>query len=341
MIKALRNNYTLQAILFIIVPLLLWIESFISPAKIPDSGDLCPLYSIIHTIFSGYPFVAAVVAFVLVLLQGVLFNYIISSNSLSSKASFLPAVLFVIFFSFDPQLHTISPILFTNFLLLIIFYHLFKAYDSTSVLNSFFSISCCIALSILIYTPTWILLFLIPLVIIIFRLRPWRIFTISIFGFLAPFIPLVFYYWYIDLLPEQWSLWCEKISFWSVNPPNIDTASIILGIATILLFIILTIVAIRGSREGVISFRRKSLFFQLSSFLLLLISFHNSLLPLNLSFIAIFLAFGFTQSLYRKWRPIFHQLLLLLLLAIMIANCFFIKHEEQESPQQQNFVLLQ
>ena len=319
-LKKLRNSYSAQITLFVVIPVLLWIPSFISPEKVYEPEVSGILYSFIVQLFGSLGLVSTIVAFVLVLFQGLLLNIIFTTNLLTPKTSFLPAILFVTCFSFLPQFHTISPILFINLLVLLTLRYLFRAYSDLLVFDSFFNACFCISIITLIYPPAWILLLVIPISIFVYRIFTWRIWIISFLGILFPYIILIIYYWMTDKLDAD-SLSLVK-NYYLV--PKIDSINkaydIFLGIATTILLLVALRISLNISSDNLMSIKRKTQVLLCFSLLALPISFNESVFPINIMYLSIFFAFAYTHLLYKKWKPILLNLLFLLLITVIIVG---------------------
>lgn len=320
MLYSLRNNYSFQIALFIIIPLALWMPSFISPPEVYEPYISGPLYNLIYKIFQPYKFLSVIIAFVLVLAQGLFLNALFSNNLLTPKASFLPAVLFVTCFSFFPEFHTVSPILFINLFLLLSLKYLFRAYNTQIAFDSFFSASFYIAINMLLYPPAWVLLLLIPISITIYRLFTRRIWIISLLGVLFPYIIVFFYYWFTDRLGEEWSYLRTNYETISQIGSLIEVSDILFNIATGILLLIALRISFSMNSENIISFKRRTLILVYSSLLMLIVSFSERVFPIDITCLSCLFAFTFTQVLYKKWKPILLYLLFLLLFATIVVN---------------------
>ena len=318
LLKTLRNSYPVQISLFIIIPLLLWVSSFISPEEVCKSEISGPLYDLIYTVFHSHNFVSAVVAFILVMIQGLLVNVMFSTNLLTPKTSFLPAVLFVMCSGFLPEFHTISPVLFVNLFFLLSLKYLFRAYNISTAFDAFFNAGLCLAIAALIYPPAWVLLLLIPVSIVVYRVFKWRVIAVSLLGVLFPCIIVVFAYWFTDNLNTKWLHITDF--FYPVPQVSNDENTIFLNIATVILLLIAVGVSFSMSSNNIMSTRKRTLILYFSTLLMLIVSFRKHIFPVDITYLACFFAFAFTHMLYKKWKTVLLYLALLLLITTIVVG---------------------
>lgn len=144
----------------------------------------------------------AILAFILLLIQANLFNRIISTQRMFTRASFLPAMSYILLSSLFTEWNQFSAPLLINTLLIWIFYKIANLYNSSNPNVSVFNIGLLLGILALFYEPAVIFILLIPFSLFImrpFRIREWLI------GFLGVTTP--FYFVGVILyLTDQFSL---------------------------------------------------------------------------------------------------------------------------------------
>jgi hypothetical protein len=131
----------------------------------------------------------AILAFILLLIQANLFNRIISSQRMFTRASFLPAMSYILLSSLFIEWNQFSAPLLINTLLIWIFYKIASLYNSSNPNVSVFNIGLLLGILALFYEPAVIFILLIPFSLFImrpFRVREWLI------GFLGVTTPFYF-----------------------------------------------------------------------------------------------------------------------------------------------------
>lgn len=212
-VKTFKNNYFLQLVLLTIIPILLWIPAFISsPEPIATNFDT-PIYKVIHNALSSYKTLSTILAFLLVIIQGLLINNIFSSNQLSTSTTFFPAFIYILLLSSNYSLMTISPLLILNTFIIIAIYFLFRSFDKAEGLDEIYTTNLFISLAFLTFTPSIIFLIWIWFSLLNYRFYKWRYWIISLLGFLTPIIFFIVYYFITDTLYVRSSTFFNNIHF--------------------------------------------------------------------------------------------------------------------------------
>ena len=274
MLKTFRTNIPLQIAIILVASALLWTKSFIHPqqAILEGGGDL---YHFICGEMS--PAVATIVAFVLVLAEGVLLNSILYRHKMITQSSLLPMLFYIIAMSIGHP--TLSPVIVGSLFLLIGIDQLLLTSTLLSVgLDKIFGGAACIALSSL-FCPVMVV-FLIPLVASMFNysLYTWRDSTMLILGFLAPFILLETYYYVSDELFYRNYLLLYNLSDLRIQAGG-SLVEWIVSIVFLLMLIVGMATALGGLQNRSINFSKNIttlLLFALGSVML---SFYTALFP--------------------------------------------------------------
>ncbi len=125
-----------------------------------ETGEMAFFTDLTHQMIGDRPMVAAMVALVLVILQGILLNHIANSNKISGFNSFFPGLFFVFLASCIPDFLQLSaPLMATTFVLLAIHQLLRTWNQQTAVAGRIFNIGFFIAIAALFYMPAIWLVF--------------------------------------------------------------------------------------------------------------------------------------------------------------------------------------
>ena len=274
MLKTFRTNIPVQIAIILVASALLWMNSFIHPqhALLEGGGDL---YHFICGEMS--PAVATIVAFVLVLAEGVLLNSILYRHKMITQSSLLPMLFYIIAMSIGHP--ALSPVIVGSLFLLIGIDQLLLTSTLLSVgLDKIFGGAACIALSSL-FCPVMVV-FLIPLVASMFNysLYTWRDGTMLILGFLAPFILLETCYYVCDELFYRDYLLLYNLSDLRIQAGG-SLVEWIVSIVFLLMLIVGMATALGGEQNRSINFSKNIttlLLFALGSVML---SFYTALFP--------------------------------------------------------------
>jgi len=195
-LRIFRTNVVLQIFIILIVAVLMWIGVFIHlrPTPIEGGGQL---YYWITGLLS--PLASTIIAFVLVIVEGVLLNSMLYRHKMMTQSSLMPLLFYIIAMSIGRP--TLTPMLLGSLFLIIGMSQLMLTTTLLSLdLDKIFGASASIACATL-FCPA-MAVFLVPLIANMFNfsLYGWRDWTMLILGILAPYIVLETYYYMVDEL---------------------------------------------------------------------------------------------------------------------------------------------
>jgi len=299
-IKFFRTRISFQQIsLLLIISLLLWLDVFINPGQIAKTENPSPLFYQIYKLLENHYWINTILAFLILLSEGIFLNYIIRNENFISRNSYLPMLIFFILMSSSTNLLTITPALFSNLFLILSLRIIFNFYDEEEPFLQVFNAGFFIAIASLFYLPSAIFLLLFWISFFVFSQYTWRNWLISIIGFITPYLFLIVYYFWFDKL----EIFVDNylMFFMNFNSPIADYS--------IFAYV-----------------------FLISFVFLLLLSLNNLLLKLNekvikirkLSLILIwFIVFAIFSFVYAGSNLIIHSTILFIPASVIIANYFF------------------
>lgn len=163
------------------------------------------------------PFFNIFCAALIVFSQALIFNKIMNDYNILGKATFLPALLFVVCSSVFAPFLILSPPLIANFLILIILQKILKDHKKVDSISSMFDLGLIVAIGTIIYFPFILFLLALWISLILFKPFNWREWASVITGYLTiVFFLGVYYYWNDKLLSfyEIWKPLSTKIPFY-------------------------------------------------------------------------------------------------------------------------------
>ena len=203
LIKFFKSN---NASSFVFLPLIaaaIWVLTFIIPSQINVKQSM-PFFELI-TAGGLLPFWAtSVIAFLLIISQAFLLNYIINKNEAINAQSYVPALVYIIFMSNSSQMLELHPPLFANLFLLFAISTLISSYRQDVAFSEAFDVGFLISIATLFYFPYIVFLPLIGIGLIIFRPFIWREWVISLIGVLVPYLLVTTYYFWNNTLDYLW-----------------------------------------------------------------------------------------------------------------------------------------
>lgn len=197
-IRIFQSGYFVKIIILIAVAVALWVPAFLQPNEIHSAGGSGIMYDVlINSTFVSQRIIVAL-AFVMLMVQAVVFNAVLIDNPFYSKSAFLPAFIYVILMSHHPGYLTLHPLLVANFFLIFSLKNLFNTYEKTEAFREAFNASFWVSTASLFYFPAIFFTISIWATFIIFRLNTWREWIISVIGICVPYMILMIAYFLTD-----------------------------------------------------------------------------------------------------------------------------------------------
>lgn len=187
------------AVLFIF-GLLLKLPLFLYPKNIVAGQIDGRLYQwFLSLLPPGNAMLYSVIAFVLLYAQALMVNYLVNEYRMIAKASFLPAMAYILITSLLPEWNYLSSPLLANTFIIWMFISLFRLYNSSNVKAQIFNIGLIAAITSYIYFPS--AAFAICILLGLMILKPFRLNEIILF-FLGCLTPYYFHAVYLFLFSE-------------------------------------------------------------------------------------------------------------------------------------------
>ncbi len=199
-IKLFKSNNPFLLIILLIFSGLLWLDSFINPIDVVYNTQFTTsFYNSILNLLYNYNLLSTIIAFSLVFVQAIMINNIVTNNKLMAKNTYLPALFYVLLMS-SPHSLSLSPILISNFFLIIVLNNIFNIYDKKDVYQQTFNICFLISIASLFYLPAICFILLIWISFFIYNFLNWREWLISLLGLITPYLFIATYYFWFDKL---------------------------------------------------------------------------------------------------------------------------------------------
>ena len=198
LIRFFKNNSPASFIILPLFALGLWLAGFFSHQNSVIKYSM-PFYELIAKPFNNLHFIGTLIAFVFIICEAFLLNYIVNENEILSKPSFLPALFYVVFMSNDNRMLMLYPLLFANFFILLGIHKLVSSYRKDVAFSNAFDAGILFSLASLFYFPCIFFLPLLCIGFILFRPFNWREWVISFLGVLMPYLFVITYYFWNDM----------------------------------------------------------------------------------------------------------------------------------------------
>ncbi len=325
MLKLFKNNMAMQALLILAVLLLLWLRPLIAPPAMVTAPTDGILYTLLLPLFANAPQAAVIIAMILVLIEGVLLNILLSDMGLVPQTTLLPTLLYIVFLSAPAT--TLTPMILVSAALIACTWQLsLKGTLLTISTSRICSATAIIGLCSLFYLPALAIIVSYLLVAISYRLYNWRDITTMMLGFLAPYVLLVTILYLTDGLAAWWSTTSASLGDITMHIMPTTWLPLTANIVLVLLFVASIFSLWFRLGEHPVMWQKNASTVMLISVGAIVMLLYSRLLPVDLAFFAIPFALCGTHMLMpsisrptashsRKQRLWVYDLLLVLIIA--------------------------
>lgn len=207
MINIFSRKSTASILLLFIIALAIRIPLLFNPPNlyININDGLLSLWIKKYINFSSISvqYISLIIAYFLTVIQALRLNYIVNNQRLYLQYNYLPALGYIVILNLLPGAQTLSIPLLLNIGLINILSSLLQLYNHPNPKALIYNIGLLLGVMMLLYTPTY--LYIILVFLIMFIMRPFQIaeWLILLLGLLTPY-----YFWYGYLfLTDQWNFW--------------------------------------------------------------------------------------------------------------------------------------
>ena len=322
-VNIFKKYYIPQILIIGITPIILWLAAFIKPPALVETQFDMLLYAHIFSSWTDLPLLATVVAFVIMILNGLLLNHIFTSNKLVQKTTYMPAFMYYLLSSSNYQFMTMSSLLLMNSCLILALWFFFRIYSKKESVEDIFTVSLFVSISSMFYAPAMLFLLWIWIGFFVYKAYSLRQWLVSIFGFISPFVIAIVYYYLTDQVMEQANWFVDKfVSLPQLYPISEPIHVVYLVCLGLLLFPSLYYVRSSKIDRNIVYGKKCSI---LNDFLF--VSFLPLFYVMDLSefssFYSIPLAFILTIFFFYKRKLLYSNIVLLLLIFITGIKIYF------------------
>ena len=200
LVKIFRANYFYNFMLFPIIGALLLLGTFMN-------GETLNIDEIKHntpfslSLFSfELPFkVAVVLNFVTMMVICFLLLHLNARFAFAIERTFLPVYFFLFIVYAIPDLHVIHPIFIAAIFIILTIRRLFDSYEKRLAISNAFDSGVLIGIGAVFYFPVVMLIFLIPIALIVIRIKvEWRELVLPFLGLMLPWLIIMAYFFLFD-----------------------------------------------------------------------------------------------------------------------------------------------
>lgn len=314
--------------LYLLLPflgLLLWLDAFVLYKQTEVvSLSAAPFYGWMAGWLDSYRLLNVSFAFLFLVVQSFLINFIASRHDLLERTSFLAGLFYLVLMSSSFSLLHLHPALFANFFLILALDKIFKAYGEEEVFLEVFNVGLLIGIATLFYYPSIFFLLVLAYALIIYYVFSLRGIMAALLGFFTPIFFLSLGLYLKGTLTEDVQSTLGEISFFEVfyNPVN---AYGLMFLGFIIFLVLITLVPGLGwVQEKAIRVRKRyyvMVFFFIVSVLSLIFSNYHYKSHLALLLVPVSIIAGNRFALFKKrWWPetIFVIMVFIIILGKMV-----------------------
>ncbi len=325
MIKFFRQSYAIQYVVIALMAIALWIPAFVSGKVFMGLNEpVIPIFNLMDRLLSFSPIAQHAFAFLLLVLETLIFNAIMVNNQIVGKVGTMGAFVFVLLMSLTRTQTNFYPFALSVFFILLAISNLFEVYQLPNPELNLLKAGVFVALASMCYFPAIILIVWVFVSLPIAKKGSLRLQLIPIFGFLFVYFLYfvgVFIFGDFRALLEGYRDYFTSIKF-SVEGFNLK----IIGLLVFL--IISTVLLLFGGNnanfEKTVAVRTKiSMTVIMAAFALLLLFIGGNVLMNGLIFIvmSILVSYAFSYIGNTGWANLF----LTLFIILVFANHYYFK----------------
>lgn len=195
-IKIFRANYFYNFMLFPIIGALLLLGTYINGEPLNGNGlkHIIPIRLSLLSI--ELPFqVAVVFNFATMMVISFLILHLNSRYAFAIERTFLPVYLFLFIVYAIPDLHVIHPIFIAAIFIILAIRRLFDSFEIKLAISNAFDSGVLIGMAAIFYLPAALLIFLIPVGLIVIRIKvEWREIILPFLGLILPWLLIMAYF---------------------------------------------------------------------------------------------------------------------------------------------------
>jgi hypothetical protein len=323
-VQLFRRNHPSVIFFIVLYGFSIGALSIFQPQEVIKSEESL-LYYNIENLLIGNLIVNKLLAFLLIIGEALLLNFIINQNEVLSKKTFLPAIFYITFASIIPQFHTVSPILFAQLFLLIGIQRIIGSYRKDKALGAMFDFGLCFSIATLFYFPAFLFLLLLPIGLFLFRPFVWREWITGFAGILLPYLFLIAYLFWNNSLSTFFKQEMFEPKTFRLDIYDYTSSNLILIVIIIFLFVF-SLYSFLNSGSRISQRSKKSTAFLVWMFLLSIASLfflnNSQLSSYNLLLGLIPVSLIFSSYFAHSQKMLWLELIFIVLIGSMIMNTF-------------------
>ena len=325
MIKFFRQSYAIQYVVIALLAIALWIPVFVSGKEVTGlESPVTPIFNVVSGILDfSYP-VQLIFAFLLLVLETLIFNMILVDNQIVGKVSTMGAFVFVLLMSLTRTQVSLYPFSLSVVFILLAISNIFKIYQIPNPEFNLVKAGAFVALASMCYFPNVILVLWIFVVLPIAKKGSLRLQLIPVFGFLFVYFAYFVSLFFFGDIQQVLIGYRDYFSSFQLSVEGFSLRVIILLSVLVAATAFLLLGGNNVNLEKAVAVRTKiSITVVLAFFAVFLLFLGGNVLMNGLIFIvlSILVAYSFSYLGNPRWADLF----LALFLVLVFANHYYFK----------------
>jgi hypothetical protein len=198
MIRLFRGTGIGPLLVMTLIALALWIQYFINPPQLmhPMGGDAMPLCDLILDPLSGFPILAVILSFVLMVIMAIVMIRFNTAVFFIPRRTYFPALFFILYYTVFPGEMILNPALPAALLIMMGIWRMMDAYRVNGMAFNFFDAAILISSAGMFYAGALWFVLLVLTGALILRSPDFREITITVAGAVLPWI-ILYAIWYL------------------------------------------------------------------------------------------------------------------------------------------------
>ena len=219
LVRLFRKSHWYTPFALLLLGVLLWLGAFLDPGRHLSllSDHPAPLYQVLRPVLVASPLASVLGAFLLLMLQAVLVNYIASAGQLTDRFSGLTGLIYLLLMSMSPALCAPHPVLFANLFVLLAFSRALQLHEKEQGAKETFNAGLFTGLASLFYLPAMVLLLFLLVTSMILYVISLRTLAAMLLGFLLPYFVLFIWFFMGDALHDFPALFGAFPALWRLG----------------------------------------------------------------------------------------------------------------------------
>ena len=325
MIRFFRQSYALQYVILALMAIAFWLPSFIV-CNVPadQSSPVAPLYNVIERLLGFSPYAKLAFAFLLMLVEALLFNAVLIENQIVGKVSTMGAFVFILLMNLTRTQVNFYPFAVAMLFILLVLRELYSVYTAQKPELGLLKTGIFVALATLCYFPSIILVLWVLIALPILKKGSLRLELIPITGILLVYF--LYFSWvflfgdFLSMMEGYGDWFAElQLSVEGFNLKSILLLSFVVAAAVLLYF-----GGGSANFEKTVAVRSKMTISVLLAIVSVVLLFMGSDVLLNALFfmaLAIIIGYEFSYLGNTAWVELFLTIFLLM----VFANHYFFK----------------